>query len=158
MIWNSVSVGVIALCCLVVSAHAEGGPTGWVSIPTRYYFSDLAGRLESAVKAHQMNVVNSASASEGAKAQGISIPGNRVVGVFRNDFARRLLPLNLKAGIEAPIRFYLTENTDGSATLSYRTPRAIFEPYFLQSPMELQALAEELDDIFDEIARDATEP
>ncbi len=139
-------------------AQAQQGVGGWVIKPTRYPFSVLADRLEGAVRAHQMNVVNFASASEGAKAQGITIPGNRVVGVFRNDFARRLLPLNLQAGIEAPIRFYLTEGADGTATLSYRTPGAILEPYFPRAPVELQALAKELDGLFDAIATEAAAP
>ena len=30
--------------------------------------------------------------------------GNRVVGVFRNDFAHRMLAASIPAGIEAPIR------------------------------------------------------
>ncbi|OZB03078.1 MAG: hypothetical protein B7X67_18080 [Rhizobiales bacterium 39-66-18] len=38
-----------------------------------------------------------ASASDVAKAQGIAIPGNRAVGVYRNDFARRMLAAMLPA-------------------------------------------------------------
>ena len=102
-----------------------------------------------------MAVVTMASASEGAKAQGFTIPGNRVVGVFRNDFARRMLAASLPAGIEAPIRFYLTENTDGTATLSYRRPSSVFAPYFDRATPDLKTLAAELDAIFDRIAAGA---
>jgi len=56
------------------------------------------------------------------------------------------------AGIEAPIRFYVTENANGTASLTYRTPSAVFTPY--QSE-KLNAMAAELDPIFERIAHDA---
>lgn len=40
-----------------------------------------------------MGLVRQASASNGARAEGFEIKGNRVVGVDRNDFARRMLVL-----------------------------------------------------------------
>lgn len=98
-----------------------------------------------------------ASASDGAKAQGFTIPGNRVVGVFRNDFARRMLAASVPAGIEAPIRLYLTENADGTATLSYRKPSAVFGPYLEGAMPDLKAIATELDAIFDQIAKAAVQ-
>jgi uncharacterized protein (DUF302 family) len=131
---------------------------GWVVLPTTWPFADLVARSEAAIARHGMNLVNAASASEGAKAQGIVIPGNRVLGVFRNDFARRLLAVSVPAGIEAPVRLYLTENTEGVATLSYRTPTAVFAPYAADAGPALQALAAKLDAIFDAIARDAAGP
>jgi uncharacterized protein (DUF302 family) len=75
-----------------------------------------------------------------------------VIGVYRNDYARRMLEASLAAGIEAPIRFYLTENSDGSSTLSYRAPSAVFEPYFDEGGDALKALAGELDIVFAAIA------
>jgi len=129
---------------------------GWVILPTKFGFAELVARAEAAVGKNGMNMVNFASASEGAKAQGFTIAGNRVLGVYRNDFARRMLAASIPAGIEAPIRIYLVENTDGTATLSYRTPSAVFAPYVSEGGAPLQALAEELDTIFAAIARDAT--
>ena len=131
---------------------------GWRVIATTLPFATLAERLDAAVKSNKMGLVNYASASEGAKAQGITIPGNRVVGVFRNDFARRMLAASLAAGIEAPIRFYVTEGADGKATLSYRTPSAVFAPYLDGAGADLQKVAIELDAIFDKIADEATQP
>lgn len=129
---------------------------GWVILPARHKFDDLVVRLEKAVSEAGMNVVNVASASDGARAQGISIPGNRVIGVYRNDFARRMLAASLQAGIEAPIRYYLTENPDGTATLSYRTPTSVFAPYLAGAGADLGRVAGELDVIFEAIARNAT--
>ncbi len=74
-------------------------------------------------------VVTRASATLGAKSLGTTIPGNMVVGVTRPDFAIRMLEASVPAGIEAPIRFYITENEDGTATLGYKTPSAVFAPY-----------------------------
>lgn len=128
---------------------------GWVALSSGHGFDALFERLQAAVKANGMVVVTTASASDGARAQGIAIPGNRVVGVFRNDFARRMLAASVTAGIEAPIRFYLTEGGGGTATLSYRTPSAVFAAYADEGGAALAALAGELDIIFERIARTA---
>lgn len=131
---------------------------GWVVTATPHSFAKLVERLEAAIKANNMNAVNAASASEGAKAQGFTILGNRVVGVFRNDFARRMLVASIPAGIEAPVRFYLTENANGTATLSYRTPNAVFGPYLKSAGADLRKVAAELDVIFAAIAAEAARP
>ena len=127
---------------------------GWRVHATKLSYADLVDKLEGSVKKNKMAVVNAASASDGAKAQGFTIPGNRVVGVYRNDFARRMLAASLAAGIEAPIRFYVTENAGGTATLSYRTPSAVFAPYMTRRNKDLRAIAKELDAIFSQIALD----
>ncbi len=141
---------------------AQGVPIaarpGWVVKSTAANFPGLVGKLEDAIKANKMGIVTIASASEGAKAQGFTIPGNQIVGVFRNDFARRMLAASIPAGIEAPIRFYLSENADGTATLSYKTPSTVFSPYIEGSGADLKVLASELDVIFARIAEAATTP
>lgn len=155
------SLAALAFVVLPSLALAQAAPApfverdGWVVKRTSLPYPVLVQKLEDAVKANKMGLVNFASASEGAKAQGFTIPGNRVVGVFRNDFARRMLAASLPAGIEAPIRFYVTENADGTATLSYRTPTAVFSPYFEGAGADLKAIATELDPIFAKIAADA---
>jgi hypothetical protein len=52
------------------------------------------------------------------------------------------------------LRFYITENADGTATLTYRKPTAVFSPYAVPA---LDEMAKELDTIFAKIAADATE-
>ena len=100
-----------------------------------------------------MLMVARASASRGASGRGIKIPGNLVLGVYRNDFGVRMLKASVPAGIEAPLRFYVTENADGSASLSYRTPSAPFKPY---GSADLDKMAAELDAIWAKIAKQAT--
>ena len=121
-------------------------------VPTPHKFEVLLQRIERAVERHGLAVVARASASQGAAARGIRIPGNAVVMVFRNDYAVRMLDASVAAGIEAPLRLYLTENADGTATLSYRLPSAVFRPY---RHAELDRFAGELDVLFARIASDA---
>ena len=99
-----------------------------------------------------MGLVAQASASRGAAGRGIEIPRNAVLMVFRNAYAVRMLQASVPAGVEAPLRLYVAENADGTATLSYRTPSAVFAPY--KSP-RLDEMAKEPDTIFERIARDA---
>lgn len=156
------ALGAVAMTAALFTTQALSAPApladgnGWVIIPTRLAFPALVLKLEDSVKANKMGLVTTASASEGAKAQGIAIPGNRVVGVFRNDFARRMLAASIPAGIEAPIRFYLTEAADGTSILSYRKPGVVFAPYLAAAVPDLQVLANELDKIFEQIAADTT--
>ena len=147
----------IFLACLLAGTAQAAERPGWRVLETAQGFQDLVERLGQAIKANKMGLVTRASASAGAKSRGIEIPGNMVVGVYRNDFAVRMLEASVPAGIEAPIRFYLTENADGTATLSYRVPSEVFAPYE-DGGEKLRALARELDAIFVKIAGEATAP
>ncbi|MEC9454623.1 MAG: DUF302 domain-containing protein [Pseudomonadota bacterium] len=116
--------------------------------------------LNGAIKDNGMFAVSKASASAGAKRRGIDIAGNMVIGVFRNDYAVRMLAASIEAGIEAPLRYYVTDDSDGTATLTYgtatltyRTPSAVFAPY---GKAELNEIAGELDAIFAAIAAQAS--
>jgi uncharacterized protein (DUF302 family) len=82
----------------------------------------------------------------------VKIPGNAVVMVFRNDLAVRLLAASVPAGIEAPLRIYITENADATASLHYRAPSAVFAPY--RHP-EVARIARELDATLARIVNDA---
>ena len=132
--------------------------SGWIIQPTPYTFDELTVRLKRAIVDEDMNLVSQASASAGAQMQGIKIPGNSVFGVFRNDFARRMLKTSLAAGIEAPIRFYVTEDAKGTATLAYKTPHMLLKPYFEDGGEPLRELAHELDEVFKTIAIRAIRP
>ncbi len=111
-------------------------------------FAKVADPLKAAVAANGMGLVCHANAQAGAASRGVRIKGNQVLMVFRPDFAIRMLAASTEAGFEAPIRLYLTENEDGTATLRYMKPSVIFRPY--QQP-ELDRLAAELDAIFEKI-------
>lgn len=157
----------IALAVLLLAGAMLAGPAaagagtlselpGWRVLETGHSYADLVARLDEAVKANQMGLVTRASATVGAqKVLDKTIPGNMVVGVYHPRFAVPMLEASVQAGIEAPIRFYITENEDKTATLSYKTPGAVFAPY-AEGNDKLQALAEELDGVFAKIAEEAT--
>lgn len=148
---------VFALASVVgVGSAIAGGSAKVIKIGTEMTYKELVKRLNKAVKAEGMLIVTRASASAGAKNRGLSIKGNMVVGVFRNDFALRMLEASTAAGMEAPIRFYITERRDGSGELSYKRPTAVFEPYYATAEAELLPMAKELDVIFYNIAQRAT--
>ena len=150
------AVGALLIIAAASGAARAGNPTpypGTQVVATKYSYQDLVARLGAAVKANRMGLVTRASATLGAASLGRTIPGNMVIGVYRPDFAIRMLDASVAAGIEAPLRFYITENADETATLTWRKPTAVFAPY--ESP-ELDQMARELDAIFGRIAKDAT--
>jgi len=145
----------VILTLFAAPAQALEPRDGWVIRDTGKSYAELVGDVRAAVRAAPINIVTQASASDGARMQGIDIPGNRVFGLYRNDYARRMLDASVAAGIEAPIRLYVTEAADGTATLSYKTPGHVFAPYADAGGAALRALAEELDAVFADIARAA---
>ncbi|WP_346913506.1 DUF302 domain-containing protein [uncultured Roseibium sp.] len=155
LVRTAIICAVLGSSGLAAASELESRP-GWRVISTGLAFSDLVGRVKGAIRDEKMLLVTQASASDGAKGQGIVIPGNRIMGVYRNDYARRMLKASVAAGIEAPIRFYVTENPDGTATLSWKTPSHVFAPYMEEGGAELKALATELDAVFEAIAANAT--
>ena len=125
---------------------------GRITATSRVPFQKVAEALEKAVADQKMAVVCHANAQRGAAGRGVTIKGNQVLMVFRNDFAVRLLAAEPQAGFEAPIRIYVYENVDGTATVTYVPPSAVFAPY--KHP-EVKAVAAELDPIFKAIVEGA---
>ena len=121
------SLALILLFLTQLPAAAEWPHPGTRVLPSDKSFAELVKALNGAIKDNGMFAVSKASA--GAKRRGIDIAGNMVIGVFRNDYAVRMLAASIEAGIEAPLRYYVTDDSDGTATLTYRTPSAVFAPY-----------------------------
>lgn len=149
----------LGLAAAVVTSTASAGGIdspfpGTQTFKSAYAFPETVARLEKSIEANKMGLVARASASAGAAARGVTIPGNAVLMVFRNDYAVRMLASSVPAGIEAPLRIYVTEGADGKANVSYRTPTAVFAPY---ANAQLDDMAKELDSIFARIVAGATE-
>lgn len=130
---------------------------GWVVHSSTQDFDTLVERTREAIRAGGLAVVTQAGPTGAAANRGIEIPGNRVIGAFNNVFAVRILRASTAAMIEAPVRFYVTENADGTATLSYKLPSSVFAPYMAEGGADLASAAAELDEIFAAIAAAATE-
>jgi uncharacterized protein (DUF302 family) len=139
------------------SVAAGGGgeaalPPGTVVTPAKLGFDELFARLEQAVMANGLLVIAKPSASRNAAARHIEIPGNGMILAFNSDFAVRVLKASAAAGFEAPMRLYVTENPDRTATVTYRTASALFAPYRVPA---LDAVAEDLDRLFAKIVAEA---
>lgn len=147
---------ILALLPALAKAGEVGPREGWRVVPTALAYPELLERLLAAVPEEGMGVVTQAGPTEAARARGVEIPGNRVVGVFNNVFAVAILQRSTAAMIEAPLRFYVTENDDGTATLSWKMPSFVFAPYRDEGGDELAAISAELDGKFDAIAARAT--
>ncbi|MEM1274007.1 MAG: DUF302 domain-containing protein [Pseudomonadota bacterium] len=128
---------------------------GWAVHVTDHDFDDLVAHTRAAIGDGGLAVVTQAGPTGAAANRGIDIPGNRIIGAFNNVFAVRILSLSTAAMIEAPLRFYVTENANGTATLSYKEPSFVFAPYIAEGGDDLIAAAAELDAIFAAIAEDA---
>ena len=154
-------IGSLFLAAALLTLSAFGAAAveprdGWEVKPTAKSYERLLRDLKAAVKANKMGLVTEAGPTEAAKKKlGVTILGNRVVGVFRPDFAVKIVKLSEAAMIEAPIRFYVTEREDGKSVLSYKTPSFVFAPYAEEGGAALAATAKELDAIFAKIAADA---
>lgn len=150
---------ILILFAFLVASAAQADPKereGWRVHPTDYAYKALIDRVKAATKANKMGVVTQAGPTGAAKNRGITIPGNRVIGVFNNRFAVEMLTASESAMIEAPIRFYVTEQPDGTATLSYKTPTLVFSAYADDSP-DVMKIAARLDEVFAKIAAAAVE-
>lgn len=137
---------------LLCAAAAVAAPPEVRSVSSRHGFDTLVERLRTAIAEQKMGLVAEASASRGAAARGVKIPGNAVLMVFRNDYAVRMLAASVPAGIEAPLRIYVTENADGTASVAYPLPSRVFAPY---GSAALDEMARELDPVFERIVGDA---
>lgn len=145
-------VGVLLLALTTAPGMAYETLEGRVKITTRVAFATFATALKQAITQHKLGLVCHANAQAGAASLGKTIPGNQVLMVYRPDFAIRMLAADAEAGFEAPIRLYIYENPDGSATLSYVKPSTVFKPY---NNAQLDQLATELDAIVEAIVREA---
>ena len=151
---------ILALSLAPAFAVAQEIPErdGWRVIDTERPYSELIEAVKSATTDNGMGVVTEAGPTQAAADRGVTVPGNRVIGVFNNKYAVDILGLSVAAMIEAPIRFYVTENEDGTATLSWKTPSHVFAPYVEEAGDALSTLASELDAKFEAIAEAATAP
>ena len=151
---------IFALFLLALPAQAQDVADleprdGWAVHDTAYDFATLVERINIAVSDNGMAVGTRAGPTGAAANRGVTIPGNMVIGIFNNLYAVRILEHSTAAMIHAPIRMYVTENADGTATLSYITPSNLLMPYMAEADPDLSAAASELDEIFAAIAQDA---
>ncbi len=151
------TLALIATLMTPTAVIAEMAPReGWSVAPSQLGHAELVEATRKAIRGNGLGIVTQAGPTKAAASRGIEIPGNVVIGAFNNVFAVRILGLSTAAMIEAPIRFYVTENADGTATLSYKRPSTVFAPYMDEADPDLAAAAAELDEVFAKISAQAT--
>jgi uncharacterized protein (DUF302 family) len=149
------------LLLAVLSALPSAGRA--VENGTRVIVSDhsywaLITRLEAAIRKQKLRILTRASVRGAARQRKLKIPANMVIGAFSEDYTARILRANVAAGIEAPIRFYITRGQDDkTTTLWYRRPSWVLAPYDNGSG-DMRTLATELDGVMETIVKQATKP
>lgn len=149
-----------AVCAFLIGIPAMAADmpealSGWAVHRTGDDYATLIEKTEAAVGESPMGVVFKASPTVAAKNNlDVELPGNMVIGVYGPQFAVRSLRASVPAQVEPPLRLYVTENEDGTATLSYKLPSVVFAAYPDGGPA-LAELAEELDGILAGIAENA---
>ena len=137
----------------MTAAHADedepeavGPYPGTVSLASSYSLADAVRRLEKSVRANGMTLVQTVN-SGGRGQTGVS-----VILVSSSDYWGRILKINQLAGMEMPIRLYVTDTGNKTSAVIYRAPSSIFALY--DSP-DLDRIAIDLDQIFAKIVDDA---
>lgn len=133
------------IACVGASAASVPAQDARVTAVSRAPFANVAEALERAITDQNLVLVCHADAQRGAQARGVSIKGNQVMMVFRNDYALRLIKADPAAAFEAPMRIYVYENADGTATVTYVLPSVLLAPY--RHP-DIRAVGDELDPLF----------
>ncbi len=142
----------MVLLALPVKAENPTPYSGTKVIETGRPFDAFIEKLTAAIKANKMGIVGNACATCGAKNIGVTIPGNRVIMIFNPHFAVRMLKASEAAGIEAPVRLYVTEQPNGKARLTYRLPSHLFGAYKVPA---LDEMGKDLDAIIARIVKQA---
>lgn len=162
--YKLISAGLLGGALLAASSAwaQEALPTvedrdGWAVHQSEMSYQSLVDSVKAAAKASDLGVVTEAGPTRAAADRGVDIPGNRVIGLFNNDYAVTILHASTAAMIEAPIRMYVTEAPDGTATLSYKLPTSIYEPYMEEGGDALAEAAEALEADFESVAKEALE-
>jgi hypothetical protein len=96
---------------LVTSSAGAGGNDspypGTQTFKSAYSFPETVARLEKSIETNKMGLVARASASAGAAARGVTIPGNAVLMLFRNDYAVRMLAARMRPAAPVHWRRYI---------------------------------------------------
>lgn len=108
---------------------------------------DTVKRLQDAIAAVPMGLVAHINGQANAAKRGLSVAPDRILEIFRPDFAVRVWAADKSAGIDIPLRIHVYA-ADGETVVAWRWPSRVFAPY---ANPALDALAAELDAIFQQI-------
>ena len=144
---------VVLTSVLLSAGAAAADPLSDVrEVATERPFLAFVDALKAQVKENKLVLVGLGCATCGAKAIGVTIPGDRVFLVFGPRYAARMIQADQNAGIEAPLPIQVVETADGQAKVRYRLPSTVFGAY---GNADLDALGKDLDPVFADLIEDA---
>lgn len=108
---------------------------------------DAAKKLIAAIAACPMGLAAHINGQANCAKQGLDVPADQILEVFRPDYAVKVWAADKRAGLDIPLRLHLYEQ-DGRTWIAHRTASETFAPY---ASAELDALGAELDGIFQQI-------
>jgi uncharacterized protein (DUF302 family) len=148
-----VLASMLVILALALPARADedepesvGPYPGTVSLATSYPLGDTVRRLEKAVRANGLTLVQT------IRSGGHGATDVAVLLISSSDYWGRVLKANQLAGMELPIRIYVTADGSRGSAVIYRAPSSIFALY--DTP-ELDHIAADLDQVFAKLVDDA---
>ena len=111
-------------------------------------FSEVIETLISSIEESGMVLVADIDVQKNARMKGMEISGNRILEVFRPDYAVKVWEMEIEAGVDIPIRIHVHEEEDGRVSARYRTPLEVFCRYDNDA---LTTFGAEIDPVFEEI-------
>ena len=109
--------------------------------------------LLSAIEQQNMRVVAHINGQANAAKMGKTVPADQILEVFRPDFAIRVWEACKAAGHDIPLRIHVYEQGE-EVIVACRMPGTVFSAF--NSP-ELDAIGQELDEIFSNILNSVNE-
>jgi len=92
-------------------------------------FPEVVKGLISGIEKNDMLLVCYINVQENARKRGLMIGGNRILEVFRPDYAIRVWEADIEAGVDVPVRIHVCEGSDGYTYARYQEPSQTFAPY-----------------------------
>lgn len=112
-------------------------------------FAQVVEALISDIEESGMFLVADIDVQKNASKQGLEIGGNRILEVFRPDYAVKVWEMEIEAGVDIPIRIHVHEAGEGRITARYRAPSEVFSRHGNDA---LTVFGAELDHVFEGIA------
>lgn len=107
-------------------------------------FDEVVEAIIASIESSGMLLVADIDVRKNAAKKGIELTGNRILEVFRPDYAARIWGMEIEAGVDVPIRIH----EDGSVAARCRTPLEVLSRH---GNDESILFAAELDPVFEKI-------
>jgi uncharacterized protein (DUF302 family) len=123
------------------------------TITSTYSADQAIERLTAAVAEVKLRVVAHINGQANAAKLGKTVPADQILEIFRPDFAIRVWAACKPAGHDIPLRIHVYEE-GGQTKVACRMPSETFKPF---ASAELDAIATELDPLFEQILATVTD-